>query len=204
MASEPYASPDIRKATIEDAPAVADILTEAFADDPIMNWMFGGPRPIGQLFKEMTGDVYLAQGFGHIAGDGAATLWLPPGGSEKLPFMNEVRLAASMFRSGGFGALYRARETARVMEASHPKHTHYYLFSVGVRKTMQGKGLGGKIIREGLKQADSEEIGAYLENSNPRNTPLYERLGFEARAPLALPDGAPPLLAMWRPVASPS
>ena len=76
---------------------------------------------------------------------------------------------------------------------------HYYLFAVGVRKGAQGKGLGGRLIREGLARADAEGAPAYLENSNPKNTPLYERLGFRPTAPLPLPDGAPPLLGMLRP-----
>ena len=64
---------------------------------------------------------------------------------------------------------------------------------------MQGRGLGGHLIREGLTRVDTDGAPAYLENSNPKNTPLYERLGFKAIAPLPLPDGAPPLLAMLRP-----
>ena len=62
-------------------------------------------------------------------------------------------------------------------------------------------GSAALIIREGLALADKAGADAYLENSNPRNTPLYERLGFAAVNPLPLADGAPPLLAMLRPAA---
>ena len=82
------------------------------------------------------------------------------------------------------------------MQASHPPTPHYYLFAVGVREGMKGKGIGGQLIREGMKSAAKAGVAAYLENSNPLNTPLYERLGFQATAPLSLPVGAPPLLGM--------
>ncbi len=130
--------------------------------------------------------------------DSAATLWLPADTHPKLPFLNEMRLAGSILLSGGVKAIARARSTARIVLSSHPKEPHYYLFAVGVRKQMQGCGLGGRIIREGLKQADATGTSAYLENSKPRNTPLYERLGFQPMETVKLPDGAPPLLAMLR------
>jgi len=48
-----------------------------------------------------------------------------------------------------------------------------------------------------VKRADAMGVPAYLENSNPRNTKLYERAGFVARKNIA-PPGAPPLVGMWR------
>jgi len=48
-----------------------------------------------------------------------------------------------------------------------------------------------------LKRVDEQGVPAYLENSNPRNTKLYERVGFVTRGSIA-PPGAPPLVAMWR------
>jgi hypothetical protein len=48
-----------------------------------------------------------------------------------------------------------------------------------------------------LKRVDTAREAAYLENSNPKNTRLYERSGFKTRKSIS-PPGAPPLLAMWR------
>ena len=190
---------NIRDARIDDAQAVSSILAEAFSDDPVMTWMFGGSGPIQRLFDELTRDVYLAHGFGHISDNAAAALWLPPGGKARLPFMNELRLAASVLRNGGVSALKRAKATAQVVQSNHPQEPHYYLFAVGVLPAHQGKGFGGRIIRAGLARADRDGASAYLENSKPRNTPLYERLGFQPIDFLGLPSGAPPLLGMLRP-----
>ncbi len=193
-----FAEAPISEAGEEDAGNAASILSEAFADDPVMNWTFGGNRAHRTAFLELARGIYLKQGFGHLAGDQAATLWLPAGTTGKLPFLNELRLAFSAVRAAGFGVIARAKSVAEVMEKAHPQAPHYYLFAVGVRKAGQGKGLGGRIIREGLKKADADGAPAYLENSNPKNTALYERLGFSAIAPLGLPAGAPPLLGMLR------
>lgn len=189
----------IRAARLEDADEVASILAEAFADDPVMKWMFGSARPFHKIFFELARGLYLKPGFGHLAVDCGATLWLPAGEKVVLPLANELRILGAALPSGGFSAIRRAKKTGDVMQASHPSSPHYYLFAIGVRDNMKGKGIGGRLIREGLKRADENQSPAYLENSSPMNTPLYERLGFQAIAPLGLAAGAPPLLGMLRP-----
>ena len=86
---------------------------------------------------------------------------------------------------------------ADAMEKHHPTKHHYYLSFVAVAPRLQGMGLGSAILEATLKQADAKGWPAYLENSNPKNTRLYERHGFVARPSIA-PKGAPPLLPMWR------
>ncbi|PQA87456.1 GNAT family N-acetyltransferase [Hyphococcus luteus] len=195
--------PALRAAGMDDAGAAADILAAAFAADPVMSWTFGGNSAFRTIFHELARGVYLKHGFGHIADGGvgggrAATLWLPAGAALSLPPLNELRIALASVRHGGFGAVARALKIAGVLEKHHPQEPHYYLFAVGVTPGAQGQGLGGALLREGLKRADEEGAIAYLENSNPKNTPLYERLGFRVTAPLPLPAGAPPLLSMRR------
>ena len=47
------------------------------------------------------------------------------------------------------------------------------------------------------RRSDAAGMGAYVESSNPKNATFYERGGFVAPKNIA-PDGAPPLIAMWR------
>lgn len=188
----------IRRAAPGDADAIADILAKAFETDPVMNWTFRTPRMFRNIFYELARNIYLKDGFGHIADDVAATLWLPADAEMKFPVTTLARIGFYALANSGPGAVGRALKAADVMEANHPDGEHYYLFAVGVTPTAQGKGVGGRILREGLTLADKEGAPAYLENSNPKNTPLYERLGFVATTPLPLPAGAPPLLGMLR------
>jgi ribosomal protein S18 acetylase RimI-like enzyme len=87
------------------------------------------------------------------------------------------------------------------MEKHHPQERHYYLAFIAVAPRLQGMGLGSALLEATLKRADEKAMPAYLENSNPKNTRLYERCGFIARRNIA-PAGAPPLIPMWRPRAS--
>ncbi|HBK91369.1 MAG TPA: GNAT family N-acetyltransferase [Parvularcula sp.] len=188
---------DIRPAAIKDAAAVADILADAFHDDPVMNWNLGSKKPIRRLFLELARGLYLKRGFGHLAGDEAASLWLPPGVRPDPPIVNELLIGAAVFPAGGLPALRRLLCISAQMGAARPAEPHYYLFAVGVRRRSQGRGFGGRLIAEGLKMAGAA-APAYLECSNPMNEPLYMRLGFERRSMLDLPAGAPPLSTMAR------
>ena len=82
-------------------------------------------------------------------------------------------------------------------DGEEPPTRATFLF-MAVAPPFQGKGLGSAILEATLKRADELRLPAYLENSNPKNTRLYERAGFVARGNI-LPEG-PPLIAMWREV----
>jgi GNAT superfamily N-acetyltransferase len=72
------------------------------------------------------------------------------------------------------------------------------LAAIGVRPEQQGKGLGTALLEPGLDHTDRLGLPAYLESSNIRNVPLYERHGFEVTEEVELPSG-PPIWLMWRP-----
>ena len=63
---------------------------------------------------------------------------------------------------------------------------------------MQGKGLGGALMRPTLDRCDREGLPAYIEASSVRSAALYERLGFEHIEELRV-GGSPPLWLMLRP-----
>ncbi len=50
---------------------------------------------------------------------------------------------------------------------------------IGVDPARQGGGIASALLAESLRAIDREGAIAYLESSNPRNIPLYERHGFE-------------------------
>lgn len=73
-----------------------------------------------------------------------------------------------------------------------------YLALVGVRPDRAGRGLGTALLEPGLRHADDLNLPAYLESSNERNVPLYERHGFAITNEHRLPRG-PSMRLMWRP-----
>jgi len=75
---------------------------------------------------------------------------------------------------------------------------HLYLAFLGTTPAHQGRGHGGELLARSSEACDHRGLPAYLENSNPANTSLYERFGFEVVLEWALPGRGPPMLGMVR------
>lgn len=192
-----------RRAGIDDARQLARLLAAAFTTDPVMDWIArpGKKRAAGLerfFFWLLTvralpfGEVWMADS------GGVAAVWLPPdvpataGG-----FLDQMRLMPMFLRLCGLPRLLRGQAMGDAMEKHHPHDPHFYLAFIAVAPRLQGLGLGSTLLDATIKRIDDAGAAAYLENSNPKNTRLYERAGFIARQNIA-PRGAPPLIAMWR------
>jgi GNAT superfamily N-acetyltransferase len=192
-----------RRATPADAPQIARLFAAAFQTDPVMDWIARpGPRRAAGLERFFYwlltvraipfGEVWMAE-------DGAvASAWLPPDApASPGGFFEQVKLLPMFWRLCGIPRLGRGSAMGAAMEKHHPHERHFYLAFIAVAPRFQGMGLGGTLLDANLKQIDTGHSPAYLENSNPKNTKLYERAGFVRRQNIA-PKGAPPLIAMWR------
>jgi ribosomal protein S18 acetylase RimI-like enzyme len=192
-----------RRASDADAATLARLFAAAFATDPVFDWIARrGPKRAGGLERFFFwvlkaralpfGEVWMSDDAG------AAAAWLPPDApASPGGFFEQLRLMPLFVRLCGIPRLGRGSAMADAMEKHHPKEPHYYLSFIAVAPRLQGMGLGSAILDATVKRADAQGWAAYLENSNPKNTRLYERYGFVARANIA-PKGAPPLLPMWR------
>jgi len=58
----------------------------------------------------------------------------------------------------------------------------WYLSIIGVSPTAQGRGIGRKMVAEGLQHTDAAGLPTYLETFTPRNRRFYQRLGYEEAA----------------------
>ncbi|HTP78101.1 MAG TPA: GNAT family N-acetyltransferase [Rhizomicrobium sp.] len=192
-----------RRATDADVPVLSRLFAAAFTTDPIFNWMARpGPRRaavLEQFFFWLLKTRAIPFGEVWMSSDGnVCAAWLPPGtAASPGGFWEQMRLLPLFVRLCGFPRLMRGSAMADAMEKNHPHEHHYYLAFIAVAPRLQGMGLGGAMLEATVKRADQMGVPAYLENSNPRNTKLYERAGFVARKNIA-PAGAPPLVAMWR------
>ena len=192
-----------RRATEADTAVLSRLFAAAFTTDPIFNWMARpGPKRaqvLEQFFFWLLKTRAIPFGEVWMSADGnVAAAWLPPGtAASPGGFMEQMRLLPLFVRLCGFPRLMRGSAMADAMEKNHPHEHHFYLAFIAVAPRLQGLGLGGAMLEATVKRADAMGVPAYLENSNPRNTKLYERAGFVARKNIS-PPGAPPLVGMWR------
>jgi GNAT superfamily N-acetyltransferase len=176
-------------------------LTRAFHDDPLWGeWSFPdeATRPrLLRRFVEFWTESALHPPWLRVADDCAAvTVWMPPG-------VNELSEEQVSRQGPVLEDLFGPRapeldELLALFEAHQPDQPpHYSLAWWATDPRHAGRGIGTAVIREDLARIDAEHMPAYLENTNPRNIPRYEALGFRARSTFG-PAGGPVVTTMWR------
>lgn len=191
---------DVRSLKREDAPLIGRIIADGFADDAVNLWTFCGTAAMRPAFTAMARHLYLPRGFGHTTADGmAGSLWLPPHAVKSYGIGN-LSLAAHILRHGGIRSLKRSLMIDHFMTgARRQRAPHYYLFAIAVNPALQGRGLGGRLMRTALEKIDADRMPAYLENSKEANIGFYRNHGFELLEKAHPAPGCPPLWLMWRP-----
>jgi len=190
-----------RIATSSDLDGLAETLTAAFEHDPLWSWAFPEPTDLAVWWRFLIGSALRYSWVWTSGAYAAASVWIPPGGSE---LTEEEETEVEPLLSGLIGP--RAGDVLDLLqrfEDSHPRdRPHYYLSLLGVGPDHRGQGLGMALLAENLKRLDSENVPSYLESSNPENNHRYERLGYRQVGEFSTPDGERAVATMWRDVAA--
>jgi ribosomal protein S18 acetylase RimI-like enzyme len=192
----------VRKATLADAPRLAQALASAFQDDPVIAWIFPDERRRRRVLPAFMEFRLRELAFPHdevwmTVGGAAAAVWLPPPGRWQLSRPQRLRLLPPLVRFFGLRTASILGGLDR-MEEGHPRDpSHWYLFILGTEQAAQGRGLGSALLAQVLTRIDADGMPVYLESSNERNIALYGRHGFEITGEVAIPGG-PRIWPMWR------
>lgn len=195
--------PQVRRARPQDVPLLVEVLSRAFDDDPVPNYLFRGDRRrrrgLRRFFSIQLRHMYLGDGEVWTTSDTAgAALWAPP--TKAKPGLKEVLHMLPMVPDlGGLGSgMGSALRFLRAVDRARPTQVHWYLATLGTDPERQGHGVGSALLRVVLGQVDEEGLPAYLESSKERNLAFYGRHGFEVTGRIEIPGGGPTLWLMWR------
>jgi GNAT superfamily N-acetyltransferase len=194
----------VRGARRDEAALLGGVLADAFAEDPVFSWLIppqvrGRDERMRTFFTSMSRGYLRAGKPCYVTGDAsAAALWAAPG-AWTMPF-SQMFLEAAPSWLAFRGHLLRALRTQLQIERLHAAQSrpHWYLGYLGTRHDRQGEGLGSQLLHEVLAGADAGSLPAYLESSNERNLPLYQRNGFEVVGELPALGHGPTIWRMWR------
>ena len=187
--------PEVKTATKADLEQCVATIVLAFAGDPAARWGFADPKTYFEIFPRFVkafGGSAFDHGSAHFIDGCAAALWLPPGVEPDEEAM--VALIEDATTEDNREAMFGLFEQ---MGAFHPKEPHWYLPFIGVDPFHQGKGYGGALMQHALIPCDRDHTLAYLESSNPKNIPLYERYGFKLLGTIQV-GTSPPIFPMLR------
>ena len=188
---------DLYKLKKKDIKKAADVLVDAYSEDPMLKKIFTDVDKRRIQFEVM---LRYCMKYGN--------LFSPSDNFEGVmaiaPHDKDMTVWRT-FRSGGFFLGMKIASVAKLMapttklmeEAKKNLNldSYIYLFIIGVSQELQGKGFGGKLLRAIVEKADIERKPMYLETQNEENVSLYEKYGFYVVKKINLPD--PINLPMW-------
>lgn len=199
---------DYRLLTLSDVEQAAQVISQAFQDDPLCAFMLPPKRTrVKTLYKyfHAVGEVNIKNNRVYGVGNPlqAVAYW---------KFPNQERISISVKSLSKFIPLlftfyplgvFRAKAIINQTEALHAKYAdepHFYLDNIGVMPSARGKGLSSKLIRPFLEMADSQKTIAYTDTVTRSNVALYEHFGFQCVEESAIPGTGLTVWALRRPI----
>jgi GNAT superfamily N-acetyltransferase len=184
-------------ATEDDLEPATQLLTAAFATDPVWGWAFPDRSDLETWWRFSIRSA-LRFPWVWVLGDFAAVaMWIPPGESELTS--EEEAEVEPMIRDLAGPRAEQLLELLERFESSHPgRPPHYYLSLLGTDPARRGNGYGMALLEQNLAAIDAEGMPAYLESSNPANDPRYESRGFRRVGEFNRPDEELTVATMWR------
>lgn len=189
-------TPTIETVEAPDRAAAVAVVVLAFGSDPAARWTWPDPEQYLAHFpsfvKALGGKAFESGSAYVVRGNAGAALWLPP---DVHP--DEEALTTLLQRTGAPSAQKDVFAVFEQMERYHPREPHWFLPFIGIDPSHQGKGHGSALMQHALVPCDRDRTLAYLESSNPKNIPLYERHGFELLGTIQV-GASPPIFPMLR------
>lgn len=183
-----------------DFAALTETLSLAFDSDAHINWIVRQDAQreaaMRKLFDLLLGDLGKQAEIFAATDLKAAAIWFPPGASQ-LGLAAQIRVALRFASISGWKNLALRAYGLNLMEARHPKEPHYFLQTIGVDPSVQGKGYGAALLQALLSRCDEAGMAAYLETGNRANIAFYQKYGFRTISSARLPQG-PMLYQMLR------
>jgi len=188
-------SSDFRLLTLTDVEQAAQVIAQAFVDDPLCSYMLPFRRTrVMTLYKffRAYGVVniknYRGYGFGEPL-QGIA-YWESPNQDNMSISVKSLTLFLPLLFTLYPVGYFRAKAVIQQTDSLHKKYAdepHYYLDNIGVIPSARGKGISSKLIRPILEMADSQKVITYTDTVTQSNVALYEHFGFQCveQSPIA-------------------
>ncbi|HEX5996298.1 MAG TPA: GNAT family N-acetyltransferase [Jiangellales bacterium] len=175
-------APEITVATPADRGPVIGSLVAAFANDPVLQYLFPDratyPRYAAAFFGHLFDKRVHQKTIWTIGRGASVAMWDAPAAKDASAATEgppDDTLAAQLPTA----ALARVNAYGKAVHAAMPSTPYWYLGVLGTHPDHAGRRLGRAVMRAGLRRAAEDGLPAILETSNPANVEVYRRAGWE-------------------------
>lgn len=183
----------IEQARPIDTGAIVDLLSQTIVDDVAYKWMIPDDelraRVMPGFFRSIV-RATLRQGvILHRMDNLSTSLWRPPQ-SAYAGRLEMLMNLPSIYRFMN-AARPRVQKIARAARKHQPDFPFRYLQFVAVAEEHRGKGLGGAIVKDGLKRAEAADEIVYLETASSDKVSFFQHMGFDIHDQWSITDDGP-------------
>jgi ribosomal protein S18 acetylase RimI-like enzyme len=167
-------SPHVSLATAADRAPVVSSLVAAFAQDPVLRYLFPEeddyPRWATVFFGYLFDRRVRWDCIWTIEHGASTAIWEPPAAAQEPSDDLPAQLPA--------GAVDGVRAYNRAVHTAMPQFPYWYLGVLGTHPDSAGRRWGHAVMAAGLRRAAEDGLPAVLETSNPGNVQVYQRAGW--------------------------
>ena len=198
---------NLRKINKSEIREAALVLADAFKEDPLFKILFGDALKNSYKYTSVAKFmIRYCHKYGHVYTSSEKFEGILAITQNEYSYMSLWRMIRSgsiiPFLSIGFKSFMMVASALSPMDGIRKKHmknkSFAYLQIIGVASENQGKGHGGKLIKELIAMSDEVKLPIYLETETESNVRLYERFGFTTLEQINLPVINQPMWAMIR------
>jgi ribosomal protein S18 acetylase RimI-like enzyme len=174
------------RATSHDKKEVTALLAAAFEGNQSVRFVTGDRRKETGRIKLLrySFEKCLRSGLIYLSDDRHACAMALFPEKDKMTLGSVLLDIRFIFTCVGLRRLKRVLARERELRRLQPPELKYYLWFIGVDPAYQNRGIGNRLLREMMAEADSLKRTLILETSTVRNLPWYEKSGFKPYARL--------------------
>jgi GNAT superfamily N-acetyltransferase len=178
---------EIREARPHELSATAAVLSRGMRDNPLHVAVFG-PEPeererkLEHFFRILLAWMPRPPWIGVQHGIIVAVCGMGELGRCQPTFPQKLNILLRLAHTCGVASTLRALRWLGEWSLRDPKEAHWHLGPLCVDATLQGRGIGSRLIGEWCKLLDAHRAAGYLETDKEYNADFYKKFDFETIA----------------------
>lgn len=170
------------KAERKDKPIVIDILSDSFDKNQSVNYIVkqDDHRKVRmRALMDYSFEICYRFGAVYLSNDKTACALILYPDQKKFSLATAWLDIKLVFNAIGLTRAGKAMNRESAIKSNYPKEPICYLWFLGVLGTYQNAGIGTQLLKEVIKDSQSQKRPVYLETSTLKNIPWYQKNGFE-------------------------
>jgi GNAT superfamily N-acetyltransferase len=179
----------MKEANINDRNIITELLAKSFEENTSVNYVIrqnNQKQKRLRLLMSYSFDICLLFGKVWLSNDNKACALVFYPHFKRITLKSILLDLKLIFLSIGIGEIQKVMRREILIKGKRPKRRMSYLWFLGVNPLHQRSGIGSKLLKEVIADAQQKGLPVYLETSTIHNLSWYRRFGFRIYDELTL------------------